>query len=110
MEGTIEILEPNENYYQRWKFGNIEYGFYQVLFGVRFRAGYLGEDFVEYDWCCGTSQTNMFLAKATFEAVMKSVNTAEELFTKFPMCSDIKPFNNDPEFMKKLQYAVLNIV
>jgi hypothetical protein len=23
---------------------------------------------------------------------------------------NIKPFNNDPEFMKKLQYAVLNIV
>jgi hypothetical protein len=104
----VEEVEKDENYGIR-RFVDrelgIEWGFYQVLFGIRFRAGWIGNGFTEIDWCCGTSETNMIIALTAFENTLK--NKGEDVFLHLLPYSNIKPFHNDPEFMKFIMNAAL---
>jgi hypothetical protein len=96
-------VEINENYnIKRFisKEHSIEYGFYRVLFGIRFRAGWEGLGYVEYDWCCGMNEKNLALALTVFERALES--HGKNVFTLFPVASKVKPFDKDEEFIQKL--------
>jgi hypothetical protein len=69
------------------------------------RAGWIGNGFTEIDWCCGTSETSMIIALTAFENTLK--NKGEDVFSHLLPHSNIKPFHNDPEFMKFVMEAVL---
>lgn len=51
--------EPNENFFYRWVSENNiwEVGFTQMLFGVRVRAGKVGDIGCELDYCAGADLT-----------------------------------------------------
>lgn len=104
----VEEVEKDENYGIR-KFIDrelgIEWGFYQVLFGIRFRAGWIGYGHTEIDWCCGTSETSMILALTAFENTLKK--WGEDVFSHLLPLSTIKPFHNDAEFMKFIMKAAI---
>ena len=104
-------IPTNENYDLRafvTECGRIEYGFYRVMFGIRFRAGYAGEGFLEVDWCCGVKPENLIMSLAVFEKMLSEHDDPKILFSKLPNCSKIKPFHNDPEFMEILRRLLEN--
>lgn len=88
--------------------GTIEYGLYQVLFGIRFRAGIKGSMIYNIDWCCGNIPENVSVAFLVFEHRLKQSNTPNEVFDGLPVISVVKPFHNDPEFMSKMALILTN--
>jgi hypothetical protein len=104
----FEEVKKDENYNIRKfidKEANLQWGFYQVIFGIRFRAGWIGNEFTEIDWCCGTSETTMIIALTAFENSLKK--WGKDVFLHLLLISKIKPFHNDPEFMEFIMKAAL---
>ena len=100
---SMREVETDENYdVKRFVVDSlgIEYGFWRVMFGVRFRAGWKGKSYTEIDWCCGDLPENIMLAQAVFEKAVK--NYGSEVFSHLPSLSKVKPFHKDEEFMKRL--------
>ncbi len=102
MKGTETT--PDDNYVRKFvtECGRVEYGLHQVMFGLRFRAGRVGEMWVHCDWCCGTDPGNIALAFVAFEKALEMHDDPAELFMSLPSHSQVKPFHKDPEFMDLL--------
>lgn len=75
--------------------GKIEMGIHRVMYGYRIRAGYVGEGWVNWDWCCGD---NSFLVSLTY-GVARTLLTEGVDFQEVPSHSKVKPWNKDEAFM-----------
>lgn len=105
----MKFLEADDdsenNLYQRVvsEDGKIEMGIYPVMFGYRVRAGYVGNEIYELDWCGGDEQQQLEL----LYSIMKNILEARGNFRDIPPVSAIKPFYNDEEFMHKVNMMVI---
>lgn len=79
--------------------GRVEMGLYPVLFGWRVRGGMVGDGWCHCDWCCGADPLVVFVGYNLMRRLLEGGVSLMEL----PGSSRIKPFNNDDEFVDKLQ-------
>ena len=91
--------EPNENFFSRWVSENSiwEVGFTQMLFGVRVRAGKVGDIGCELDYCAGadlTWQMQLLIVIMTALEKLPESTTSKEIQLIFPI-QNIKPIKND---------------
>ena len=82
--------------------GKIEMGIYPVIFGYRIRAGYSGYMHYEFDWCGGDDQSQVELLYSIAKNILENKNS----FDGVPMCSRVKPFYKDKEFIKHIESLV----
>lgn len=75
--------------------GKVEMGIHHVIFGYRIRAGYVGNQWVEWDWCCGD---NNFLVSLTYGIACILLTEGVD-FRDVPSHSRVKPWNKDEAFM-----------
>lgn len=76
--------------------GKIELGVYPVMFGYRIRAGFVGSFCSEIDWCGGNDQMQVEL----LYSIAKNILESKGNFNELPICSKIKPFYKDDEFVE----------
>lgn len=84
--------------------GLIHIGINRVLFGYRIRAGFISNQFSNYeiDWCAGA---DIIQIRFLYSALLNILSQREEnklIFNGIPTYSKIKPFFNDPEFVQWL--------
>lgn len=82
--------------------GRVEIGLYQVFYGWRVRAGYVGEPTVALDWCAGD---DMVIVSYLFNAavlILSQRDGGDGCFNGIPGSSAIKPFYKDADFMRSL--------
>lgn len=77
---------------------NVELGIYPVLYGMRVRAGLIGDAGCPIDWCCGGSQAVLEWAYAAAKALL----LRHRSFAGIPSHSEIKPLINDVQFIAKI--------
>lgn len=82
--------------------GKIEMGIHPVLFGYRVRAGYIGSMSYNFDWCGGDGQSQVEMLYSIAKNILEHKNNFEGI----PVCSKVKPFYNDPEFVKHIESLV----
>ena len=93
--------EPNINWaYREVSDGNfIEIGIYPVLYGMRVRAAFVGNQWSDIDWCCGLNQQTMNYAFSLLKYVLGQREENRDAFKGLPTHSRIKPFTSDLEFL-----------
>ena len=76
-------------------------GLYEVMYGIRVRAGKLHDGGCRIDLCCGDDYTDVFMAHGIYKRFMEK-NHAEgkPILEGLKTGSDPKPYKNDPDFMK----------
>lgn len=99
--------EPNENFFSRWVSENNiwEVGFTQMLFGVRVRAGKVGDIGCELDYCAGADlvwQMQLLIVIITALEKLPESTTCKEMQLIFPI-QNIKPIKNDKNCWLKLK-------
>jgi hypothetical protein len=82
--------------------GKIEMGIHPVIFGYRVRAGYAGDMSYMFDWCGGDNQTQVEMLYSIAKNILEHKNS----FAGVPVCSKIKPFYNDVDFVKHIESLV----
>lgn len=98
---NFKPAEPNRNFIHREvsESGTVEIGVYPVMFGFRVRAGFINNDYVHIDWCCGNNQ---FVIERMY-SVLKSIFSKREedayCFKGLLSHSEIKPFFKDEKFV-----------
>lgn len=75
--------------------GKVEMGIHRVMYGYRIRAGYVDEQWLHWDWCCGS---NNFLVSLTY-GIARTLLTEGVDFRDVPSHSRVKPWNKDEAFM-----------
>lgn len=90
--------DDNENLVYRHTMGELELGIWPVLFGMRVRAGYIGDPCALLDWCAGNDQR---LLNWCFSAA-KNILENQGDFNGIPRCSSKKPVNLDSVFVSEL--------
>lgn len=85
----------------------IIFGIYPVMFGYRIRAGYIGLQWYELDWCAGDDpiQINLLYSICNHCLLLRD---KKDPFKDLPRISKIKPFYNDPEFVSVLNNETSN--
>lgn len=78
--------------------GKIEIAIHPVIFGYRVRAGYVGDGWVQLDWCGGNDQAQLEL----LYSIAKNILEHKGNFEGVPGKSNIKPFYKDFEFVDKI--------
>ena len=78
--------------------GKIEFGIYKVLFGYRIRAGFVGSSSCEIDWCCGDNNFHVSFLYNLVKEYLESFEGSNP-FLELPICSKIKPYYKDEDFM-----------
>lgn len=73
-------------------------GIYQVLYGYRIRAGYVGSSTVEIDWCCGDVHAMVVL---TYQMALTCLYIGIP-FNELPSYSVKKPWYKDNNFCYQL--------
>lgn len=94
------LLKPVPDNHQNQMFNiisdnKIEMGIHRVMYGYRIRAGYVGDGWVSWDWCCGS---NNFLVSLTY-GIARTLLTEGVNFRDVPSHSRVKPWNKDEAFM-----------
>lgn len=79
----------------------IEMGIYPVLYGMRVRAGFIGQPAVRVDWCCGANQLTLEWAYTAVRQVLEE-KAGPDVFNNIPLTSKIKPIYNDADFVLKV--------
>lgn len=72
----------------------------QMLYGIRVRGGFVGDEYYEYDWCCGD---DIRVIIATQRILMNLIERGVPL-KEIPPMSRVKPWYNDPEFINRVDY------
>ena len=80
--------------------GLIEMGVYRVMYGHRVRAGFIGKMCCELDWCGGGNWKDVERLYSLCQAILLKREESKTCFDGLPSCSEIKPFFNDPKFVK----------
>ena len=81
--------------------GLITIGVFKVIFGYRIRAGFTKDLFGCYfDWCAGGDWSNVERLYSIALAILSQREENEDCFLGIPTVSKVKPFFNDPEFVK----------
>lgn len=78
----------------------VEIAVYRVLYGWRVRAGFVGSPFVELDWCGGGNWKDVERLYSLCLAVLSKREEGLDCFKELPMCSSVKPFYLDLDFVK----------
>lgn len=71
-----------------------------VLYGFRVIGGYTGSGVLEFNWCCGA---NKLIIIATQRVLMNLIERGTPL-NEIPKWSMVKPWFNDPEFIKEVDH------
>lgn len=83
--------------------GEIEVGKMRVMFGFRFRAGFIGNDAVELDICCGKDAGAYDeMQQKICTIINHNIAKGREPFYAIPTHSKIKPYFNDEAFCKEI--------
>lgn len=77
-----------------------EVGIHQVIYGFRVRGGWTGQRIYEFDWCCGANKIIIFSAQLVLMNLIERGIPLKEI----PRYSEVKPWFNDPEFIKHVDY------
>jgi len=86
-----------------YQMGDIEIGKFRVMFGWRLRAGFIGNDAVELDICCGDkSEAYDDMLKKVCAIIQYNVGKSKDPFYGIPSYSKIKPYFNDETFCKQI--------
>ena len=78
----------------------IEMGVYRVLYGHRVRAGFIGRMWCQLDWYGGDNWKDVERLYSLCQAILLKRDEGKECFDDLPPCSEVKPFFNDPKFVK----------
>lgn len=84
----------------------IEIGVYRVLYGYRVRAGFIGALCSNLDWCAGANWSHVESLYTMCLAVMTSREENRNCFDGIPTHSNVKPYFNDPEFLKNVALLI----
>lgn len=100
----FQVAKDNEAYYERLisEDGRIEMGIYPVAFGYRVRAGYVGNQWSEIDWCGGADQGQVEM----LYSIAKNILENHGSFSGLPIASKIKPFFHDGDFVETIHSKV----
>jgi len=82
--------------------GLIEIGLYPVMFGVRVRAGFVGSHYSHLDWCAGASPEHIQSLYKIAVTILEARSEDRFCFNGIPGVSRVKPYFNDPEFLKEI--------
>jgi len=82
--------------------GRVEIGVYQVLFGFRVRAGFVGSPCCELDWCCGSDWVWVQVFYSIALGILSKRDVSAECFDEIPCHSQVKPSYLDAEFVNRL--------
>lgn len=85
-----------------WPEANVEIGKYRVMYGYRLRSGYIDEDFVELDICCGRDR-NAYNEMQNIVLTIMNYNGPENPYKDMPPYSRVKPYWNDAEFVHEMK-------
>ena len=99
----VDILEDNHFSEVLISLDNkIVIGEYRVIFGWRIRGGYLGNQWYEFDLCCGAQEKDYLFLK---EKIIKKIqsNPIENPFKDIPNITDRKPYMNDDKFLDLIE-------
>lgn len=80
----------------------IEIGVYPVLYGMRVRAGFVGQGWTHLDWCCGSSQETLEWGYGAILHLLSKRLGSESPFDGIPTSSEIKPITLDTKFIGKV--------
>lgn len=80
---------------------SIVVGLWPTIFGMRVRSGWLNRSCYMIDWCCGDQDSTIKFGYSLCLAILNARLTLppEEIFTGILLCSLIKPFPPDQEFL-----------
>lgn len=84
----------------------IEIGVYRVLYGYRVRAGFVGALSCSLDWCAGANWSQVESLYTMCLAVLSSREEDRNCFDGIPPHSIVKPYFNDPEFLKDVALLI----
>ncbi len=84
----------------------IEIGVYRVLYGYRVRTGFVGALCCSLDWCAGENWSHVESLYSMCLAVLLSREENRNCFDGVPPHSNMKPYFNDPEFLKKVALLI----
>lgn len=104
--------ETNENYIYREvsENGTVELGVYPVAFGFRIRAGFVGDGWVNMDWCAGDQQHVIEWLFSCAKTILSKRKDNMEAFQGIPECCLIKPFFNDQDFVWEISNLAEEVV
>ena len=81
--------------------GDYFLGKFRVMYGWRLRAGKLFSGFCDIDLCCGDSAEAYKGAYRLYKKVMeRNLEQSRPIFDGLPTITEIKPYYNDPSFMR----------
>lgn len=103
-EGFVSAPDNMENEMTNiYQMGEIEVGKFRVMFGWRLRAGFIGNDTVELDICCGDkAEAYDDMLKKVCAIIKYNVDKSKDPFYGIPSNSKIKPYFNDEAFCKQI--------
>lgn len=103
-EGFVSAPDNMENQMTNiYQMGEIEIGKFRVMFGWRLRAGFIGNDAVELDICCGDkAEAYDDMLKKVCAIIQYNVGKSKDPFYGIPSYSKIKPYFNDIVFCQKI--------
>lgn len=77
---------------------NVEVGIHMVIYGWRIRAGYIGSDFCNLDYCCGNNPNMVVMMLSIVKSILEKHNCDFKVFPR----QDRKPMLNDMDCFGKL--------
>lgn len=100
----FSLTSDNENLFHRRVSENnlVEVGLYKVMFGTRVRAGFVGSQCCNLDWCGGADPNNIQALYSFAIGILEKRPESKRCFDGIPSISQIKPFVKDFHFLKTL--------
>ncbi len=97
----FKITEPDQNYIYKELSdgGTVEIGIYPTMYGFRARAGFVGDSWVQLDWCAGDNQLAIEWLFTRMKVMLSARVENKHVFDGIPTNSDIKPFYKDHKFV-----------
>ena len=82
--------------------GLVQICIWRVMFGYRVRAGFRNAGFYWLDWCAGHDMGHVESLHKICVQILESRPEDRDCFRGIPRVSSVKPYFNDPEFLREI--------